>query len=181
MDASVAMHSHAGSDRGVSLVETMIAMLVLTVGAIGMASVFLYGMQSTASSPNELIATQKATEAIESVYSARDSHTLTWNQLRNVSNGGIFVVAATDMKLAGADGVVNTSDDPATIESVSLPGPDQTFGNGDDVTQVLRGFTRQITIADMTLDLRSITVIITYQAGSVTRTYTLTTYISRYA
>lgn len=175
------MPNHTDSEHGVSLIEAMIAMLVLTVGAIGMASVFLYGMQSTSSSPNELVATQKATEAIESVYSARDSHTLTWNQLRNVANGGIFVAGAQDMKLAGADGVVNTSDDPTTIESVQLPGLDQTFGTADDTTQVLRGFTRQITIADLTVDLRSITVVITYQAGSVTRTYTLTTYISRYA
>ena len=38
-----------------------------------MAGVFTQGMQKTASSPGELLATQKAAEAIESVFSARDS------------------------------------------------------------------------------------------------------------
>jgi Tfp pilus assembly protein PilV len=36
----------------------------LTVGALGMAAVLAQGLQSTATSPNELLATQKAAEAI---------------------------------------------------------------------------------------------------------------------
>ena len=71
------MHRDAGSEKGVGLIEALIAMLVLSVGAIGMAGLFLHGMQAATSSPNELVATQKAAEAIESVYSARDSHTIT--------------------------------------------------------------------------------------------------------
>lgn len=168
------------TERGVSLIETMIAMLVLTVGAIGMASVFLYGMQSAASSPNELIATQKAAEAMESVIAARDSHIFTWAQLRNVSEGGIFLNGAKSMKVAGADGILNTSDDGA-VETVLLPGPDQLLGTADDRTETLSGFTREITIVNVTTSLRSIAVTITYQAGSTSRTYTLTGYMSAYS
>jgi hypothetical protein len=181
MDARLIVQSRANSESGVTLIETLIALLVLTVGAVGMASTFMHGLQSTSTAPNELIATQKAAEAIESVFSARDSHLLTWAQLRNVSNGGIFVNAATDLRLPGLDGVVNTSDDPLTIESVQTPGPDRTFGNGDDKTQILTGFTRQIAIADLTADMRTITVTITYRAGTSTRTYSLSAIISRYA
>ena len=47
------------SQSGMSLVETIIATSVLTVGAVGLATVFLYGMQATMSSPYELTATQK--------------------------------------------------------------------------------------------------------------------------
>lgn len=176
------MQKTLSSESGVSLIETMIAMLVLTVGAIGMASVFLYGMANATSSPNELVATQKAAEAIESVFAARDAHTITWAQIQNVAEGGIFVAGAQPMKVAGVDGVLNTSDDGA-VETVVLPGPDQTMGNGDDITMTLTGFTRQITIAAVggATDLRSITVAIVYQAGTVQRTYTLTTYISAFA
>ena len=39
------MHTHFTSEAGVTLIETMIAMLVLTVGAVGMAAMFLHGMQ----------------------------------------------------------------------------------------------------------------------------------------
>jgi prepilin-type N-terminal cleavage/methylation domain-containing protein len=179
MDASVTRRQSRG-ESGFSLVETMVAMCILTVGAVGMASVFMYGVQSTISSPNELVAAQKAQEAVEGVFSARDSHAITWAQLRNASKGGVFLDNDRDMKVAGADGVVNTADDGA-IESVQLPGPDQMLGTADDKTQTLAEFKRKITITDLTLDLRSVTVTITYPAGSMRRTHTLTTYISAYA
>jgi hypothetical protein len=168
------------SDRGVSLIETMIAMLVLTVGAIGMASVFLYGMQSASSSPAELIATQKASEAMESVIAARDSHTLTWAQLRNAADGGIFLDGPKPMTVAGPDGILNTADD-GDVETVVFPGPDQTLETEDDRTETLTAFTREITIAQISASLRSITVTIVYQAGSASRTYTLTSYMSAFS
>jgi hypothetical protein len=174
------VRNRIGSGRGVSLIETMIAMLVLIVGAIGMASVFLYGMQSAASSPSELVATQKASEAMESVFAARDSHTLTWAQLQNAADGGIFLDGATSMTLAGADGILNTADDGA-VESVLLPGPDQLLGTGDDRTDTLTTFTREITIATLSAALRSVTVTITYPAGTTIRTYTLTAYMSAFS
>jgi type II secretory pathway pseudopilin PulG len=177
------MRTRVDSARGITLIETMIAMLVLTVGAIGMASLFMYGMQSATSSPNELVATQKAAEAIESVFSARDSHTLTWAQLSNVSAGGIFLDGATPMTTAGLDGVLNTADD-GPVESTELPGPDQTLGTEDDTTQTLIGFTREIVISELdpvNPDLRDVTVNIIYQAGTTTRTYSLSALISRFA
>ena len=170
------------TESGVTLIETMIAMLVLTVGAIGMAATFLHGMQAAMSSPNELVATQKAAEAVESVYSARDSHTVTWAQLRNQAHGGIFLNTAQSIKTGGNDGIVNTGDAGEAIEVVYLPGPDQNIAaTADNQTVSLGGFTRQIKIEDITAVLRSITVIITYKAGPTTQTYTLTAYISAYA
>ena len=75
---------------------------------------------------------------------------------------------------------MNTHDDGAT-ESVDLPGPDQILGTSDDVTQTLDTFTREILIADISDDLRSITVTITYKSGPQTRTYSITAYISTWA
>ena len=180
------MHKHLRSESGLSLVETMIAMLVLTVGAVGMAAVFLKGMQAAGSSPTELVATQKAAEAIESVFSARDSHTITWDKLRN-ANQGIFVKDPQSMLVAGDDGILGTSDDgkegpqSGVLETVVLPGPDQLIGTADDRKETLHGFTREIRITDVEDDLRLITVIITYPAGGTTRKYTLTSYISAVA
>jgi hypothetical protein len=158
------MKKHTHSESGFSLVETLISTGVLTVGALGMAAVFAQGLQSTATSPNELLATQKAAEAIESVFSARDARTLTWAQVRNVANGGIFLNGDVEMNLAGADGILNTGDSGETLESDNL-----------------ERFTRQIRIVDLSDDLRSITVTVRYPAGSSYRTYQLTSYISRFA
>lgn len=187
MDTGVIMQRRCDSESGVTLIETMIAMVVLTVGAVGMASLFLYGMNAATSAPNELIATQKAAEAIESVFSARDSHTLTWDQLQNIDADdedslGIFVNGPTQMYTAGDDGILNTDDDLEEVESVELPGPDGNLDTPDDnTTQSLTGFTREIAISTLSTNLREITVVITYQAGTVSRTYTLTALISAFA
>lgn len=186
MDAGVIMQKQLHAESGLSLVETMIAMLVLTVGAIGMASMFLKGMQAAGSSPTELVATQKAAEAIESVFSARDSRTISWDKLRNAGQG-IFVKNPQPMLVAGDDGILGTSDDgkdgqeTGVLESVVLPGRDQLIGTADDRKETLNGFTREIRISDVKDDLRLITVIITYPAGGGTRKYTLTSYISAVA
>jgi prepilin-type N-terminal cleavage/methylation domain-containing protein len=173
------------NERGFSLIETMIAVGILAVGLLGAAALLASGMQKIASSPRDLIATQKATEAIESVFSARDTHTLTWARIRNVrgasgADGGIFLDGPQDLRAPGPDGLIDTADDGA-IETVVYPGPDQLFGTADDVTTTLAGFTREIQIRDIEANLRSITVIITYRDGAATRTYTLTAYISSFA
>src|SRR5262245_37104449 len=150
------MTTHNHAESGFSLVETIIALGVLTVGALGMASVFAQGLQATATSPNELLATQKAAEAIESVFSARDSRTLTWAQVKNKNDGGVFLGGLRPMNLAGNDGILNTGDTGEVVESENL-----------------EYFERQISIADLADDLRSITVTIRYPAGSSYRTYVL--------
>jgi hypothetical protein len=173
------------SEAGSSLIEVMVALAVLTVGALGMAGVFAQGMEKTMSSPGDLVATQKAAEAIETVFSARDSHTITWAQIRNVEgvtgiDGGVFLDGPQPLRVPGDDGLVNTEDD-GDIEQVVLPGRDQIMDTVDDVVETLAGFEREIEIVDLQDDLRSITVTVTYRAGASLRTYTLTTYISNFS
>ena len=176
-------------ERGSSLIEVMFALGVLIVGVLGPASVLVSGVQNLSSSPGEVIAGQKATQAIEAVFSARDSHKLTWGQIRNVkgasgADNGVFLDGPTPLTLPGADGLVNTSDDPAGVETIALPGPDKVLGTGDDGQLSLSNFTREITIRDVPSEggeLRSITVTVTYWNGANQRTYTLRTFISSYA
>jgi hypothetical protein len=177
------------SEKGLSLIEVVIASGVLTAGVLAAAATMASGMQQLASSPADVVVTQKAAQAIETVFAARDSHKLVWTQIRNVAgasgtDGGVFVDGPLPMRLPGTDGLVNTADDPSTIESNVLPGLDHLLGTPDDQTVSLSNFTREIQIRDVPGEngqLRSITVTVTYQAGSQQRTYTLTTYISAYA
>jgi Tfp pilus assembly protein PilV len=76
------------SAKGFSLAETVIALGVLTTGILGAAAVLASGMQNLSSSPADVVTTQKAAEAMEAVFSARQSGKLTWTQINNVSNGG---------------------------------------------------------------------------------------------
>ncbi len=174
------MQTSIGSQSGFSLIETMVSMLVLSVGVLGLSQAFISGVQKASSAPYEVLATQKAAEAVESVFAARDSHTITWAQMKNMADGGVFANAATPMKVAGADGIVNTSDD-GDVESFLFPGPDGQAGTGDDKTLTLDGFTRKITIVELSGFLREVTVTITYPANGQTKTYTVTALISQYA
>ena len=192
------MQTQHSSARGFSLIEVVIATSVLSVGLLGAAAVLSTGMQRLGTSPNDVIATQKAAEAVESVFSARDSHKLTWAQLQNVagasgSDGGVFLDGFQSLKLAGTDGLVNTSDDGAA-ETVTLPGIDQLLGTSDDKIVSLANYQREIKIRDIPNEpvgcggtgpdpctLRSVTVTVTYKDGKDTRKYTLTTYISNFS
>jgi hypothetical protein len=163
------------NEKGFSLTETIIAMGVLTTGVMGAASVLVTGMNNLSSSPADVIITQKATQAIESVFAGRDSKRLTWAQINNVSQGGVFLDGPQPMYLAGVDGLVGTADDAAAgLESIDLP----------NQTIQLTSYTRQIQITTIPNEnnmLRQVTVTITYQNGPTKRSYTLTTYISSYA
>ena len=177
MGAGVVMTKN---QAGFSLVETLFAIGILSVGALGMAGVLVQGLKGATSSPNDLIATQKAAEAIESVFSARDSHAIAWDQIRNQKNGGIFKNGPQPLTIAGPDGVLNTNDD-GPVETIVFPGPDQKLGTADDVTKTLSDFTREIAIADLNADLRSITITITYTQNGATRSYVLSALISNFA
>jgi len=179
------MRSPRSSEKGSSLVEVVIALGVLTVGALGTAGVFTRGMQNATSSPGDLLATQKAVEAVESVFAARDTHKLTWAQIRNVGgesghDGGVFVDGPQQLKDSGADGIVDTIDDGA-VETERFPGRDRLFNTIDDDVRSLGTFKREIKITRVTDDLRVITVIVTFPDGPNTRRYQLVTYISSYS
>jgi hypothetical protein len=152
--------------------ETMVAMTVLAVGLLGLAAVLSSGLKDMGLSPLDVIARQKVAEAIESVYTARDTRVLTWAQIHNVlggtgSDGGIFLDGAQPLKTVGADGLVNTADDGAVETTGGRP---------------LSEFTREIRIRDVSATLRelTVTVIVTTGAGGP-RTYTVTTLISSYS
>ena len=172
-------------DAGFTLIEALIAMVILSVALLGLAQAFYLGMQHMATSSANLIAREKAREAVESVHTARDTRTITWAQIRNVSNGGVFLDGARPLCAAGVDGLVNTADDAAAgVETQKDPGPNGILGDADDVLTPLIGFQRRIEIRELipvNPALREVLITITYAVGPQQRTYTLRTFISSYS
>jgi len=194
-------HLRHARDDGFSLMEVMVAMSLLMVGLLGMAQVFYFGMAIVGTSSAQLIAREKAREAIESVHTARDTRVITWAQIRNVDNpncappppedlppnlapgnGGRFTTLEHPLLAAGPDGLVGTADDTG---AEMTPGPDNTLGTADDIPLV--GFRRQIAICDVVgnPNLRLIAVTIRYNGSSAVgnqrRSYRLITYISSFS
>lgn len=175
-----------GSDeRGFTILEALVAVSVLAVGLLGLAGVLAAGLTRLGGAPGDLIARQKAAEAIESVYAARDTRKITWAEVRNVrgasgSDGGIFLDGAQAVRDPGPDGLVNTSDDGA-VETLVQPGPDNLLGTQDDITTPLSQYTREIQIRDVSSGLRELRVTVTVTGTHGRRTYTLTTLVSSYA
>jgi hypothetical protein len=191
---SVTAHKPSGrtpdSAEGFSLIEVMIASLVLTVGVLSLVGVMALGLQSAAAASPMLIAREKAREAVESVHSARDTGELAWTRVRNVDDGGDFLDGPQDLNTPGPDGLVNTDDD-GDIEVLREPGADGTLNTQDDTLTPLAPelFQREIAISTLNLDgsdtanlnLRQITVTVWYRALGAWRTYTLTTFVSAYS
>lgn len=182
----MAIRVRAGdSEAGVSLIEVLFALGVLVVGALALGGVLTQGMQAMVNSQSQLIAIEKAAEAVETVFKARDSRVITWGQIRNVvgasgSDGGIFIDGALPVRAAGNDGIVNTADDGA-VEEIVNPGPDGLLGTADDERVPLSVFSREVEIRDVSAVLRQIRVIIRYRVGGGGREYVLVTYISQFA
>ncbi len=174
-----------GTAAGFSLVEVLVAMAILTGAALALVGALARGTQLLLGSQSQLLAKQKATEAVESVFTARDTRVLTWAQIRNVrggsgADGGIFLDGPQPLREVGPDGLVNTADDGA-IETLTLPGRDNILGTQDDERRVLDAFTREIEIRDLGPNLRRIAVTVRYGTGPGQREYVLVTYISSYA
>ena len=173
-------------ESGFSLVETLIAVAILSFGMLAIAAAFLQGTVQLSGSHLDVLAREKAAEAIESVFTSRDTRTIQWAQIRNVEGeaggaGGIFIDGALPLSRPGPDGLINTADDPNELETLVQPGPDGLLGTADDLQRPLAEFTREIVIRDVSLTLRRLTVVIRYRVGDRPREYSITTLISSYA
>jgi hypothetical protein len=166
-------------------------MFVIVIALTGLLALFGNGIATMQLVENDLIAKQKAREALESIFTARNTNQLAFDAIRNAPDG-IFLAGYQPLRLpnpvgGGGDGLVGTADD-GSIESVTTAGHDEVVGTGDDETRTLTEFQRQIQIApilysDLSVnpDVRSVTVSIKYLTpigGS--RVFQLQSYISRF-
>jgi len=178
-------------ERGFTMIEVVISMVVLTIGLISLLGVFGIAMAATQTSQQDMIAKQLANEALESIVTARNTSQLTWDQVQNVGSGtGIFVTGLVPINLAGADGIIGTADDALAGPQVLIdPGPDGIYGTADDAQVPLTNYQRQITISpvvdasgNLVSSLRGINVTIQYTTPRLgtPKTYVLSSYISQY-
>lgn len=189
MSQNPTIHSRKSpsNSAGFTLIEAAISLLVLAIGVMGLAAMMTNGIAYMSMSQADYIAQQKAEEAVESVFYARDSQLYTWAQIQNASNGGIFLDAPEVLCDAGADGIIDTADDNvANLDAIYIPGPSGTLDGADAVKQTLNTYKRTIAITNIVepgggpVVLRQITVTINYTAGRFKRQYVLTSYICEY-
>lgn len=187
--------------RGFTLIECMISMVILTIGAVGLLGVFGLAIKANQGSQADLIARQLASETIEGIYTARNTAEISWPQIQNVSNGGIFVDGMSAIKCAGADGILDTADDVACltasgttcpnggVKCLTEPGPDGIMGTADDVILSLNNYKRQVLIQPLldtngnqiqTLNLVAVTIQYTTVTSPVAKTYVINEYVSAY-
>jgi len=178
------------SQSGFTLLEAMIAIVILSFGILSLAAVYAQGIQVANMTQLDFIAEKKSEEAVETIFAARDSKILAWTNIRNVTgtgggNDGVFLVGPQPLLAAGPDGLYGTADDDVNNPDVVIigPGPDKILGTADDVVMSLKNMTRTITITDVTGEagLREITITMTYTVGSLTRQYTLVSYIAEFS
>jgi prepilin-type N-terminal cleavage/methylation domain-containing protein len=189
------MRSMSLGQAGFSLMEAVVAMSVLSIGLLGLAQAFVLGLNQLSTSSSNLIAREKAREAVESVHTARDTRTITWARIRNENavaaadanwgpcnsaGGGVFDNGVHALTEAGGDGLINTNDD-GDVENVTTPGHDGVLGTQDDFVVPLDNFTREVQICDVNNDLREIRVTIRYFVGQLQREYRLRTFISAFS
>jgi len=191
------------AEGGFSLLEVMIAIVVMTIGLLAVIASFATAIAATSSAQEDLIARHKALDAMESIYTARNSQQLPFASINNIANGGVFLSGATQLLCAGPDGLVGTADDvactapdtgaacPGGVECLVLPGADGVLGTADDITQSLSNFTRTIAFSQVQLpasqgggvnpNLIAVAITISYtKPGWPARTYTVNSLISSY-
>lgn len=173
--------------QGFTLLEVLISMFVLTVGLVSMLGVFATAMAATQTAQQDMIAKQLAQQAMETIYTARETANITWDQIQNVGGAGspgIFRTGLQSIKQVGTDGIMDTINDGASSpQTMTLPGPDGIVGTSDDVTMGLSNYQRSIAIANTpSADLRSVTITVQYTTprSRFPKTYVLSGFISQY-
>ncbi|MGC2196139.1 MAG: prepilin-type N-terminal cleavage/methylation domain-containing protein [Terriglobales bacterium] len=191
-------------EQGFSLLETLFATVILMIGLLAMLATFAYALATTHSVQEDQIAKQTAQDALENIFTARDTQQITFAQIANVAGGGIFMDGFTNLLDTGPDGLAGTADDiafsagstgcpsainPYGVQCIRLPGSDGLLGTADDTFLVLSNFQRQITIANTlnpdgtpNVNLKQIAVTVRYTklGFRVPRTYTVNSLISVY-
>lgn len=156
-------------ESGFTLIEAVIAILILTIGLIGTAAAITYALQFGAVSRNVSSAKSVIVASIEEVEALRNARQLDFKQVANV--GGVdnigspnpfngFSTGFKPVSLSPGPDAVNGTDD-----DIRDAGVDGIFGTPDDFDNqglVRSGYTRQITITDLSETLKRVEVRIQY-------------------
>ena len=97
------------SAKGFTLLETMIAIVVLAVGILGLAAMLGDSMAYMQASQYDFIAQQKAEEAAEAIFTAKYNNPNNWAAISNntIANpAGLFLVGPQPLLKPSPTGLV---------------------------------------------------------------------------
>lgn len=144
-----------GGNAGFTLIETIVGMLVLMIGMLGLATVLSFSLMVSNSGRAVTNSKLLLVSVLEQMETLRNTRQLTFGQVANT--GGVDNTGAAQdfngfpttfqpvSRNPGPDGIFGTSDDLLDA------GADGNYGTSDDFTNpslALNGFTRQITITN---------------------------------
>jgi type II secretory pathway pseudopilin PulG len=157
------------SESGVTILEMVVAMLILTVGLLGLAASIGYAVTVSNKGRNLTNTKLLVVSLMEQMETLRNTEQLTFGQIAN--QGSVDDTGATKSFIGfptafqslsinpGPDGIFGTDDD------LISPGPDNIYGTSDDTidsTWAVAGYQRQITITNLSANLKRIQVTVRY-------------------
>lgn len=164
--------TNRSTEDGFSLLEMVVAMLIMTIALVGMASAISYALMASNRGRGVTNAKMLVVSILEQMETLRDTRSLTFDEISNgqVQNSTFtgFPYSATDFRpvstIPGPDGVFGTADDLISA------GPDGVYNTADDFTDpslARPGVTRQILITTFPTNpfIKKIQVTLRYQAG----------------
>jgi type II secretory pathway pseudopilin PulG len=152
-------------EAGVTMLEMVVAMLILTVGLLGLAASIGYAVTVSNRGRNLTNSKLLVVSLLEQMETLRNTEQLTFGQIANqgqVDNTDAtrtfigFPAAFEQLSInPGPDGIFGTSDD------LISPGPDNVYGTSDDIVDsswAVTGYQRQISITSLSPNLKRIQV-----------------------
>ncbi len=156
-------------ESGVTILEMVVAMLILTVGLLGLAASIGYAVTVSNKGRNLTNSKLLVVSLLEQMETLRNTEQLTFGQIANqgqVDNSAStrtfigFPTAFQPLSInPGPDGIFGTDDD------LISPGPDNVYGDFDDKiddTWAVPGYQRQISITNLSANLKRIQVTVRY-------------------
>jgi type II secretory pathway pseudopilin PulG len=166
------------SESGFSLVEMVMAMLLMLIGLLALATVIGYAFMVSNKGRNITNSKLLVTSILEQMETLRNTNRLTFGQLSNAAdvdntnssqNFEGFPLEFQPVSLnPGPDGIFGTTDDLVDA------GTDGSYGTQDDFTNLALshpGYSRQIVITKLNPDLKRIQVTLRYP-GDKGKVYT---------
>jgi type II secretory pathway pseudopilin PulG len=165
----ISNNNYVKKQDGFSLIEAVVAIFIMTVGLIGTAAALGYAIHYGTISRNVTGAKSIIVAQIEEIETLRNSRRLDFKQIANVGavdntdTPAVFNGFSTGFKELslnpGPDGVTGTDDD------LRDAGADGTYGTADDFDNpalVRSGYTRQITITNLSNSMKKIEITVRY-------------------
>ena len=173
------------SDSGFSLLEMVVAITLLTVGLLGVASAIGYAM--VASNHGRSITNTKllAVSILEQMETLRNTGNLTFGQIANVGQVNNTGAARNFVGFPAGPQQVSTNPGPdgmfGTADDLIDAGPDNIFGTWDDVVNpnfALVGVTRQIQITSLGSSLKKVQVTVNYSVNGGMKQLSVVCYLN---